>query len=29
MHGNRESPGLPSVTGTVGRGGKPKGEIRR
>ena len=29
MHGNREIPGLPAVTGTAGRGGKPKGEIRR
>src|SRR5512137_1722900 len=29
MHGNREIPGLPAVTGTAGRDGKPKGESRR
>ena len=29
MQGNREIPGLPAATGTAGRVGKPKGEIRR
>jgi len=29
MHGSREIPGLPTVRGTGGRDGKPKGEIRR
>ncbi len=29
MHGNREIRGLPAVTGTAGRDGKPKGKSRR